>query len=354
MRFTLYPISSIADGMDDEPFDLNSLPFDVTESVRIEAIHERLREDAFDHAKKQLGEEVVQSLKDVRYALVHRYNPEPILDPATNKIIGEPFRSQQSDILIREIAACLRIIRPMRQRALPIRGGIRDDGTFDVTGFDVPTLHLLEVPEVQKLFALRNQDADNLRQYAPSFLRAMRGEFWKFRMAVQFHELGHFQSLDWKARYLLWCSAIESIYTSHNWEHQGSLVATSRIRWFLGENTSTYAPGDISRLLRDPHITVDMVVDDLYEMRNFMAHGDKVPDRFFSDILRDGFNDGVNKVEVLIEAASFIIRTSLLKILRDKLLDHFTDAEPAEAYFGAQNLTRSVLRTRRRGGEGRP
>lgn len=44
----------------------------------------------------------------------------------------------------------------------------------------------------------------------------------------------------------------------------------------------------------------------------------------------------------------FIIRTSLLKILRDGLLDHFADAGQAEAYFGAQGLTLKALRVARR------
>src|SRR5262249_22955041 len=149
-----------------------------------------------------------------------------------------------------------------------------------------------------------------------------------------------FQALDWKARYLLWCSAIESIYTSHGGEHQGSLVAKSRIKWFLGEDTSIYAAGDIPSLLQDPHLTVGQIVPDLYKMRNFIAHGDKIPDPFFQDILRDGLNGGVAKREVLLEAASFIVRTSLLRILRGGLLHHFADAGPAEAYFGAQNLTK--------------
>ena len=100
----------------------------------------------------------------------------------------------------------------------------------------------------------------------------MRNEFWKFRMAVQFHELGYFQHLSWKARYILWASAIESIYTSHNQEHRGSMVAKARIEWFLGANRSIYEPGDISNLLEQPKITVTDVLDRLYKIRNFIAH----------------------------------------------------------------------------------
>ena len=89
-------------------------------------------------------------------------------------------------------------------------------------------------------------------------------------------------------------------------------------------------------------------------MRNFIAHGDKIPDSFFTEILRRGFDREVIKAEVLLEAASFVIRASLLKILRDGLLDHFADAGPAEAYFGAFNLTRSRLRAAQRAGPATP
>jgi len=342
MNFTLYPVYWLADAIDDAPFDLSRLPFDITDGVRIESVREHFLPGAFDLWKENLGSKAIEELQRIQFALVHRYALAPIV--IDDELIGEQVHSSDSEGLLTIIAACLRLIRPMRQNALLIHGKVREaDGSFDVMGFDVPPFRLLEVPDVQKLFKLRNQDAADLRAYAPQFVKAMRGEFWKFRMAVQFHELGHFQTLDWKARYLLWCSAIESIYTSHNWQHQGSLVATSRIKWLLGENTCIYAPGDISTLLQDPGVTVGQIIADLYQMRNFMAHGDKIPDAYLTDVLRVGFNGDVAKWEVLVEAASFVVRASLLKILRDGLLNHFAEAGPAEAYFGAQRLTRREL-----------
>jgi hypothetical protein len=228
-------------------------------------------------------------------------------------------------------------------------GRIRDNGKLDVLGFDHP-VNLMETPENQKLFSTRNEDADDLRVYAPEFLRAMCGLFWKFRMAIQFHELGHWQQWSPKGRYLLWASAIEAIYTSHGGEHKGSLVAKERIKWLLGENTSIYPAGELSDLLADPNVTVGAIADDLYEVRNFIAHGDRIPDWVFQDTLRDGFNGRVTVFQVLFEAQSFIIRKSLLKILRDNLLNHFADAAPAEAYFGGNGLTRTAIRARLHGG----
>jgi hypothetical protein len=342
-NFSLYEVYGIAGGADDEQFDAALLPFELVEGLRIENVAALLRADTFEFVKERMGTDAVRQLSDVTYALVHRHTPKPAI--VDGEWIGEEVHNQASADLVRQCAACLRLIRPMRQSAQLIWGGVRQDGSFDVLGFDSP-VESHEVPEAQKYFHLRNSDAKALKTYLPEFLRSMRGQFWKFRMAVQFHELGHFQHLAFKARYILWASAIESIYTSHNWEHQGSAVAKERIKWFLGTNTSIYAPGDIPKLLVEPSIAVGDIVDRLYEVRNFIAHGDKIPDHFFQDHLRASFNGHVNVIEVLLEASSFIIRDSLIKILREGLLEQFADAASAESYFGAAGLTRSQIKKR--------
>jgi len=348
MRFTLYPIHWVADRhLDPEPFDHHLLPFEIIENVRIEAVAERFRPGTFDLWRRGLGGDLVEVLERVRYAVVHRYNAQAVIED--DQVIGEAQHSQASEELLHTLAALLRLIRPMRQHAMMMRGNIRDeDGSFDVTGFDAPNLYIHEVPEVQKLFKLRNQDCHDLRRYATDFLRAMRGEFWKFRMAVQFYELGHFESLpgQWKARLSLWGSAVESIYTTNSRNHQGTLVATERIKWFMGENTNIYAPGDLTEFEVDPHLTVGQMTNAMYNVRNHLAHGDRIPDLYFSNRVRDGLNGSGMFMEVLFEAVSFIIRTSLVKILREGLLDHFANASAAEAYFDGHDLTNSKIRFR--------
>ncbi len=349
VRFNLYPIHWIANPhLDPEPFDPNLLPFGIASGVQIEAV--QFRKGAFELHRRGLGEDLIEVMERVQYAIVHRYRPEAIIE--NGEIVGEFQHNEKSEQLLREVAACLRLVRPMRQHAMMMRGTIRDeDGSFDVTGFDVPNLWMHEVPEVQKLWSLRNRDCEELRRCAPDFLRAMRDGFWKFRMAVQFHELGFFQSHpeEWKARLLLWASAIESIYTSNSRDHQGTAVATERIKWFLGENTSIYAPGDLSEFERDPHLSVGQMANALYNVRNFVAHGDRIPDLYFSNTLREGMNGAGKFMEVLFEAQSFIIRASLLKILREALLDHFADAKTSEAYFEANGLTNPKIRARQKG-----
>jgi len=341
MWFTLYPIAWVADQyLDAEPFDQALLPFEITPNICIEDVGDKFRPRTFALGSDRHGNDIREELEGVRCAIVHRYD---------ERSGDEGELTRESERLVREVMACLRLVRPMRANALLMRGHIRsEDGSFDVMGYDVPPLHLLEVPEVQKLFKLRSRDCHDLRRYAGDFLSAMRTEVWKFRMAVQFHDLGHFQCLDWKARYLLWASAIESIFTTKHKNHYGSAVATERIKWFIGAGTSIYAPGDLTEFEVDPNICVGDIVNAWYNVRNHLAHGDRIPDIYFHQSARHGLAGPVSVLEVLAEAASFIVRTSLLKILREGLTRHFEDAKSCEAYFDSNNLTNSKIATRRR------
>jgi hypothetical protein len=346
-HFSLYDIYALETYSESDPFDKMRLPFEVMDGVRIEHVEPLFKENTFAFVTPRMGTDAVKRLEQVTHALVHRFD---LISGCGIGLDQQEEQKNASEILVRNVAACLRLIRPMRQFALSMHGTVREDGTFDVRGFDTP-IDLMETPENQKLFHLRNHDADDLRKYAPLFLRAMDTGIWKFKMAAQFHELGHFQDAEhWKARYLLWSSAIESIYTSHNSDHKGSNVAKERIKWFLGSNTSIYPPGDLSEYMIDPKITVGAIVDDLYEARNYLAHGDRIPDRFFQEWPRNGVNGPLRRMVILYEAQSYIIRHSLLKMLREGLIAHFAGAAESEAYFGANGLTNSQIQKKKKAG----
>jgi hypothetical protein len=67
MRFTLYPIYWVADPhVDREPFDRDLLPFDITDSVRIEAVADRFRPGTFALGVDRHGSEIREQLEAVR------------------------------------------------------------------------------------------------------------------------------------------------------------------------------------------------------------------------------------------------------------------------------------------------
>ncbi len=229
--------------------------------------------------------------------------------------------------------ACLRIIRPMREKLGLMRGELLRDGSLNIKRFGNP-YNIINVPDVEKLFAFRTEDALLLRKIAPQMIRASRGEYWKFRMAVEFYQTGHFQQLHWKPRIFFRCSAIEALFSSN--KKQGSQVVKSRVNLFLGENTCIYDVGDIPRYLpQATEITVGSMLDLVYKVRNCVAHGDKIPDELFKTILKRGVNDPLNAVAVIDEAVSFIVRKSLQRILVDDLLEHFNDSGSVDAYFAS-------------------
>jgi hypothetical protein len=341
-RFLLYAIYGVArEWESDEPFDVSQLPYEIAEGAMLEDVSPFIKEGAFNLWKDLMGSHDIETLERVHYALVYRY------DVDISRMDEEAEQKEKAEFLLRHLAALLRLIRPMRQNVVEIHGEVLADETFDVQGFGRP--NRVEVPEVQKLFTLQNRDLEDLRKYAPEFLKAMRGEYWKFKMAIQFHDNGHFRDEFWKARYILWCSAIEALFTSSTGpEHKGSLLAIERIKWFLGADTRIYPPGEIHKYLPQSSLTLKDVLAELYTVRNLVAHGERVPDHFLQDHRREGINNFICTREVLLEAASFIIRASLLKILQEGLLEHFKGSSESDAYFGAQGLTNTEIRKRQK------
>jgi len=197
------------------------LPFEIVQGVTIEDVSGWLTDANLDWVSKQLGIYQTEALKDVRFALVHRYSDN-------SSIVGTEAEIESVN-LVRNLIELIHIIRPMRQNTSIIRGQLEESNNFRVVGLDTP--NQLEVPEVQKLYHLRDQDLTQLKLLAPVFLQAMRGNALKYRSSVFYHSVG--RSLEHgNARYLLWCSAIEALYTSHSMDHQGKLVATERINGF--------------------------------------------------------------------------------------------------------------------------
>jgi hypothetical protein len=331
-KLTLHEIHSLGGVIHQKRVTL-PLPFEVMNEVAIEDVSGFLTDETLDWVSKHLGIYQTETLKSVRFALVHRYT----LD---SSIMGTDDEAE-SEKLIKNLIELIHIIRPMRQDTSIVRGQQSGDN-FRVVGLETPTR--LEVPEVQKSFHLRNQDLHLLKQTAPLFIQAMQSAAMKFRTAVAYHNVGRLVTHG-NARFLLWCSALEALYTSHTYNHQGSLVATERIKWFLGPQTQVYEEGDVPDfILNQPHLTVADIVTKIYEVRNFIAHGDVLPRKYFETTLREGVAGDVATIEVLGEALSFIVRKSLLRILRDDLFYHFKTAATTDAFFGAQGLTRSLLK----------
>lgn len=333
--------------MDDDDFDPMIVPFKITDDLTIEDVSDLIPEDEFEIYRPVLGTYSHELIERIKYAIVHRYTQYEI--DGLNRAITFGFTTtEHSQTLVRSAAACLRLIRPMTQHLQLFQGEINDRGHFCRIGFDTPLDSVMN-PIAHRTLSFRTVDAQNLKFYLPLFLAAMNGHYWKFRMAVHMHESGCFQNNDWRAKFFLWTTAVESLFTTQSprSENSGSLVAIERIKFFLGSKTSIYPPDELSSAYVDPNLRIEDVVRELYCLRNHIAHGDRIPDYYFQQAGRQDILKGdISRYDMLLEAVSFIIRHSLLKILRENLLDKFADVSESDSYFRAQGLTRTTLRSR--------
>ena len=149
MNFSLYAIYGLALEWGHPEFDLKRLPFDVMDGVRIEDVSTLIPDGAFAFMEGRISSDDIETLQSTHYAIVHRFDARMTYENGI--MVQEHEHMARSEQLVRKIAACLRLIRPMRQSATFMQGIVRDDGTFAILPFQSPA-NLMEVPDVQMLF----------------------------------------------------------------------------------------------------------------------------------------------------------------------------------------------------------
>jgi hypothetical protein len=300
-------------------FDVSQLPFSITPGVEAADVSVIMPPSDFAYMEVEVGRWQMRHFNSaVKFGLVHKY---------TLSILGEDHADKEKTELLNNVFALLRIIRPHR-RLSGASGTIRN-GKAQFNSLTWPH-GTIDVPEAVKLFSVRNRDLVETRALLPTFLKAMRGPYWPFRMAVQYYYMGYEQN-DWKGRCLAWgSSALHALYS-----HKDQKIIP-RVKAFLGENTLIYEPKDHPEyeFLEPNTLTVKDVLEDVNEVRHDIAHGDKISDRFFAPgggrPTLDGFG---NYISVLDDALSFVIRETLLKILRKDLIENFRDRHQYTRYW---------------------
>lgn len=335
-KITLYPIHGVADKfVDDFPFDTSVLPASVVPDVTLEEIPRGFfTPETFSIFREHISAKTIESFTGIRYALVHRFRGH----------FGTGEAETESMFLVRTLSALLRIIRPMRQRFFAIQGTVKPDGTFDLGPFDHPEDYE-ELPEAHKLFYLRNQDLGTFQRLAGSFLRVMNKEYWPIRLAVQFHELGYYTfQRYWKLSWFSWIAGIEALCTETDDEHTGQLVIKERLKRLIGADTLVYERGDVPSFLTQPEQTVAGVVDPIYDLRNHVMHGQRVPETFYIQDGREGLDGPLRRVEELVEALSFLLRKSIQIAVDPDAVENFKDDNARRAYFAPLTKTRLLRR----------
>lgn len=328
------PINAGIIGLDEDPI---VGPYDIlpSEKLTIENVSHLITEKTFALWKSDCGvsKRTAQSLDSLKFAIVHRRSSS---SPSDDGLLSPSFS------LIGSAASCLSLIRPTRKsRVRDIRGVIKADGTFDAVGFGMLE-DLADVPEIQKIFGVREKDIRLLTSILPEFMQLYQTDddgkmqdYEPLRMAVQLYGEGYALSY-WKARHILWWSAIEALYGSNE------VAAMARIYAFFGNknlidgyNCPIYEKEDIPSYFYaspDSLHTLGKMVPLIYEVRNDSAHGQKVPDVHFVPIPHP-LGQGVVGLEGLAEAATFIIRKTVIEILKRGWREKFKDRDTRDDFW---------------------
>ncbi len=326
IEFQLIPLERLSC----QQFDLSQLPFHILPEVEVADVSVLLPPEMFEHLRAEVGRHRMRVFEGrFKCALVHRYEEEPEWPQAARSERDAKMKAA----LLNEVFACSRIVRPTR-RLGSVSGYLRADGTVEQREATFPD-SALDVPEALKLFAFRNKDLEELRALVGMFVRVMRGEYWPLRMAVQYYYMGY-EVNDWKGRYLCWgSSALHALYSSSNEK------IVRRIKSFLGEDTPIYPPGEHPEFefLGADTTTIANIIEDVNIVRNCIAHGERIPDRYFDPSLgRNGLNGRVSYISVLDDALAFIIRQTLRRILDGNLVDNFTSRRTVSLFWKGNGL----------------
>lgn len=305
------------------------------ENLTIEDVSQVVAPDAFSLWKSEcfLSRDTAGDLEGTTHAIVRRYSTETERDVKLDSYSAE---------IVDMAVACLSLIRPTRRsRAGSVTGRLTANGVFVPQSFR--TTNVFEVPEVQKLFTIRNQDIDLLRSVLPEFIQLyqrdeagqLKDEYEPIRMAVQLYDQAY-EIPHWKARHILWWAAIESLYGNN----EDAVMA--RIYAFFGNKDlcagfrrSIYGKGDIPSCFTptpDQDHKLGEVVPLVYRVRNESAHGQKVPDPRFAHVSHP-LDCSVCLLDVLAEAVTFIIRKTVIEILLRGFREKFKDRKAREEFW---------------------
>ena len=135
----------------------------------------------------------------------------------------------------------------------------------------------------------------------------------------------------------MWVTALDAMFTSAR--HWGSDLAIRRIQHLIGRDVRIYEQKDFPSYMGVPSLTVEQVARDIYKLRNKFAHGEWVPKEVLD---RPGYSgkagEQLNYADVLLEATGIILRTSLIKILKENLLEVFRSKDALDWYFSRAGL----------------
>jgi hypothetical protein len=326
-KLTVVPVS------DFDIFNMDGLPqggFDLGFGVRLEDFSGRMASLSLGVWKRAFSEDQMKEIKNWSTCLVHRYQSPPTIGEAEN----------DSGNLLGYIIAHLRLIalnRTSRNDELYLQvtaSGELDPFRCSKSSF-WPQIHLTDSEKV--VLGIRLKHLETLKSWMPwivEFCRDWRA-YYPLWVSLDFLEKFYLEYSSFRARHLFRVMALEALLCSEHDKDYGRQALKSKLPKLLGWHCDLYAPyqNDLigSRLPVLP--LTDQLIDDMYTLRNKVAHGDQMPADWMKDYRPGWVDQGISYAAVLCEAAGSMLRLAWCRIISDDLQKTFADKKKMQKFF---------------------
>jgi hypothetical protein len=224
--------------------------------------------------------------------------------------LGE--KEEASHDLLYKHFLCLRIVKPTRTRFALVQFTRKDSGEIDVSRLTHPVPTPMNVPDSQRVNSLGLEDLRLARSLLQAFMHLAAHGPENVRRAVRYYEEGYANVGDPVLQLVVWAMAIEAVFASGG-DSQPRPALFERIERFVPFDTDIFSESPEREFVKFPPISIRAVIDDVFSMRDKFVHGLWIPVEWKERISYTSLsNEPVHYVDVLREAASFILRKLLM------------------------------------------
>lgn len=155
-------------------------------------------------------------------------------------------------------------------------------------------------------------------------------DYYPLYLSLRLCEKAYFEETP-EVRHLLRVMALEALVSAE--DEFGKTALKKRIPKLIGDPVDLYEQYEASSARRLPSMNLCDVLNDVCELRNKIAHGDRPPVQWFEANRRQGDGGRLSYVDELREAAAAIVSLAWLRILRENLMETMTDKTKMRAFL---------------------
>jgi len=281
-------------------------PLHIIQDVTLENMKGIISSKNFELWKEHVSSRDREDLALISICLVNRFK--------SREHVG--LLEQRSEQLLHKVFVCLRIVKPTRSPFHMVQFKREESGEVDVFRFTHPDRREVNVPDAETLNAITSNDLDVLRKVITPFLKVTESGPDNLRRAIRLFEEGYSEVYDPVLQLLVWVMGIEAAFVKGGKPLPRKLLFQA-IERQVGFNRDICEDSGEREFIKVPSpLTVGDTIHDLFNLRNRLVHRGWIEkDWAAKEGRRSISGETVPYADVLREAASFILRKSILSFL---------------------------------------